>query len=269
MSRLTGLVLFGLGCAGPDVCAEPRVASAPDMGDANGDGGVDVSDGLFLGRSLFAGGAAPVCDAAADVLGDGVVDAADGVSIFRSLYAGTFPLAALPAASCPSVRSSAPPEVCAPVALAVSAPARATGAFDASITLTSPGLDVQGWQLSLTATGCSVGAVDLSGTIAAYTTDGGLRREGFAESGTTKEGAWSGVALGWKGDTAAPASADAVKLLTVHMSASPPTSGCAPCVLTLADGQSAPGGSLRNVVSSGGRSYRPTLGSATVDVCGG
>ncbi len=269
MSRLSGLVLLLAGCAGPDVCVEPVVASAPGMGDANGDGAVDVSDGLFLGRSLFAGGAAPVCDAAADVLGDGVVDAADGVSVFRSLYAGTFPLPALAEGACASVRSPAPPEVCAPVALAVSAPAKAIGAFDASITLTSPGLDVQGWQLSLTATGCSVSAVDLSGTIAAYTTDGGLRREGFAESGTTKDGAWSGVALGWKGDAAAPASADTAKLLTVHVAASPPASGCAPCVLTLADGQSAPGGALRNVVSSAGWSYRPTLGSATVDVCGG
>lgn len=263
----TLLVLLSSGCSGADVCAVPAGPEAPRAGDANGDGVVDVSDGLFLGRRVFGGGAAPACDAAVDLVADGVVDALDGVSVFRHLYAGSFPLPPLGEGACSAPRSPTPPDTCAPVSLGIQAPANTSGDFDATVTLVSPALAVEGWQVSLSATGCSVASADFDDTLAATSTEGGLRREGFAEAATTGDGAWSGVALGWKGDTAAAPSAAASALLSLRVHASPPAAGCAPCVLSLVDGQSAPGGALDNVVSSAGWSWRPTLGAATVNVC--
>ena len=58
------------------------------MGDANGDCMVDVADAVSLANYLFAGGAAPACDAAADVNGDGSLDIADPVYLFNFLFGG-------------------------------------------------------------------------------------------------------------------------------------------------------------------------------------
>jgi hypothetical protein len=57
-------------------------------GDSNGAAGVDISDASFTLNWLFAGGAAPACEKAADVNDDGKVDISDPLALLGFLFLG-------------------------------------------------------------------------------------------------------------------------------------------------------------------------------------
>jgi len=60
-------------------------------GDANADGVADISDGIYVLGFLFLGGAAPLCDDAADTNDDGAVDLSDAPALFGFLFLGQAP----------------------------------------------------------------------------------------------------------------------------------------------------------------------------------
>ena len=195
-------VLWLLAGCDKESCQEVVVAGTPEEGDVNADGAVDISDGLYLQRWLFSGGPAPVCAERADVVPDGVVDAQDGVSLLRHVFTGSFALPSAP--TCSTVEIPTSSLECGIFYLDFEVPRRVHGSFEATVTLTTQDLNVEGWQLGVLATGCSITAVTLAGTAGASTISGGLRQTGFAAADLVDGGAVSGVALSWLGETASP-----------------------------------------------------------------
>ncbi len=68
----------------------PPPPTGPEFrrGDVNSDGGFNIADAVALLGSLFSGGAAPLCDDAADANDDGGLNIADAVSVLASLFSG-------------------------------------------------------------------------------------------------------------------------------------------------------------------------------------
>jgi len=60
-------------------------------GDGNNDGIVNIADGVFLLTNLFAGGANPTCEDAADANDDGNIDVSDIITILGFQFNGTNP----------------------------------------------------------------------------------------------------------------------------------------------------------------------------------
>lgn len=253
-----------------EICARPQVSAAAVAGEANGDGEVDIADALWLERSLFAGGAAPVCAAAVDFVADGHVDAADGAAMLRSRFTAGFPAPSLAAGLCAAAPVGVEPP-CGALSLEVRAPTGAAsseeGRFEATVELHSPTLAVEGWQLGLSATGCTIMSATLEGTVGAPSSEGGMRELGFGLAETVSGGAVSAVALGWTTALTLDPGSDPT-LLRVEVQAALPASGCAdPCQLRVGDGLQGSGESIRSVVSVEGRAFVPEQGSATVEVC--
>ncbi len=61
-------------------------------GNANADARIDIADAIFVLNHLFAQGAPPSCQDAADANDDGALDIADAVKILAHLFAGAGPL---------------------------------------------------------------------------------------------------------------------------------------------------------------------------------
>ena len=61
-------------------------------GDVDGSGRVDISDAIFILNYLFAGGASPRCEDAADANDDGKIEIADAINILSFLFTGGKPL---------------------------------------------------------------------------------------------------------------------------------------------------------------------------------
>jgi hypothetical protein len=259
------LVTAVAGCGKP-VCHEPAQSGTPAMGDANADGSVDLADGMYLQRWLFRGGPAPACEAAMDVNPDGVVDAADAVLVWNHAFSalGAFP--ALADGACADVTPPSDDLDCGRIAFAIDAPRRATGGFDATVTLDSPDLAVEGWQIGVAADGCTVASATLTGTAGADVRDGGERSMGYGRADVTSGGVVSAVALSWLEDRSIAPTTDPVAVLAIHVDATP-GSGCSPCTLTFSDTLTGPGQPVRNEAVHVGRVWRPTTRDTKVQIC--
>jgi len=69
-------------------------------GDADGNGSVNLTDGIFILRSLFQGGANPLCPDAADADDNSLVNLTDAIYILRSLFQGGADIPAPGPSSC-------------------------------------------------------------------------------------------------------------------------------------------------------------------------
>ena len=79
--------LAGLGSSGPP----PPVGPEFRRGDSNGDGAFNIADPVHSLASLFSGGLAPGCMAAADSNADGSFNIADPVKSLGALFSGQLP----------------------------------------------------------------------------------------------------------------------------------------------------------------------------------
>jgi len=256
-------------------CAlEARPRSAAVGFDANSDGVMDVADGAWLLARNFRAGEDPPCPEAVEALGDRMSDSATAWAIWAALIGGTeVPTLEAGACAAPSPEEASCGDG---LALSLDAPAGVTGStgstasFSASVLLSSPDLPVEAWSLSVAATGCSVTAATLDGTLGADRRDDppGQRDGGVGHAQpSTEGGAVSLVVLGpVSGRSVQPTSPSPILALTVEASVG---ASCADCALSLEDGQVGRGRPLSVAVSSGGRSYAPPGSSATVRVCPG
>ena len=174
--------------------------------------------------------------------------------------------------------------------LTIDAPATASGApgdlvaIPASVILTSSGITtgigVQGWSLGIGSAGFRILAATTAGTAGALVADGGLRLEDGFESiqfttGTGNTGVVVGLALSTAMAASLPPSGPSQVLnLTVGAEApNPIVSGgeffCEPLKgrVFLVDGLKGSGQPVINKASYLGFGYRPTLGSANVEIC--
>ena len=256
--------------AATETCAAATVSAAPGMGDANLDGAVDISDGIWALRAQLAGGSAPACTAALDLIQDGTVDITDGLAVWYHLFAGNTALPRSVDGDCSA--PTAPAEAaCGAMQIAINAPERVTEAsFEAEVRVLSRDLDLDAWSLAVAATGCTVTAAEVVGpALARSLSTDGVRESGYEHTALLSGGAMTAVALSWRAAITLPASAEPVAVWRLQVSAPLPTSGCAPCTLTPTDGLQGQGEPVTNTLTHGGRSYHPPLVGAAVEVCAG
>jgi len=267
--RLLALATLTGACArAPEVYADAS-GHTPGMGDTNGDGRVDLSDGLVVLRHQLSGGSRAVCAGVADINQDHRQDLGDAFAIWYHLYAGNTVFHDVEAGWCDRWDTLADPPA-GRLALGWDAPKRSEGEdLLATVELQSPDLAVEGWSLAVVAEGCEISAATTQGTVGADLRDDppGIRDGGFDRTEVVGGVASSAVVLGWLSPVALDPSEDAVALLRVTISAPPPASGCQPCTLRLDDDRVTGGEPVVNLLSVGGRSYRPALPEATVKVC--
>lgn len=280
---MVALVLpFGSsGCAGCDeeVCAAPSDVASPPMGDANGDGVVDISDGVWIQRHAYAGGPAPACAAAADLLGYGDVETASSVNLWYYLFTGTVEeLPELPSDACAARDDVGAPPPCAVVELAVGGPNRAEGgpgsevSFEVVVTLHSEGLDggPDAWSFGVGADGCEVAAATTRDTAAADAFDSppGIRSVGFERSEIVDGGgAVSAVVASWLEPVKLEGQEEPRPVLRLTVRGTAPDRGCDGCRVFFDGDQVGSGQPVANVVSVDGWSYLPTLAETTIKVC--
>ena len=227
---------------------------------------MDLADGIYLQRWLQRAGPAPACEAALDVVADGSVDLADSFLLWAHAFSDAGSLPDLEADACAGSEAVAQLEECGRMTLEIVAPRKADGAFDATVSLTSHDLAVEGWQLSLTANGCRIASATLEGTRSADARDGGRRSMGYGRVDVVEGGVVSAVALSWLESSDLAASDDAAPILAVHVEAT--GEDCVKCQLTLEDGLTATGQPVRNTVVVEGRDFRPDLEGSNTKLCG-
>lgn len=254
-------------CGTPKTCQVAAGSGAPATGDANGDGAVDLADGMYLQAYLLRGGPAPACAGRLDVAADGNIDVADSFVIWSHAFAGDGAFPEIAEDVCDYVTPPATDSECARFAYAIDAPAKGTGGLDGVVTLATPDVAVQGWQVSLAAEGCAITSVTLAGTEGADVTEGGSRKLGYGRADLASGGAVSAVALGWLDERSLPVDHDAHAILAFH--ADPPASGCAPCTFRFTDGLKGAGDAVQNLVVRDGRAWLPTGTSAKATLCAG
>ena len=133
----------------------------------------------------------------------------------------------------------------------------------------------QGWSIGVVADDCRILDATTDGTAGDLASNGGFRRDGndgfeFTEltSGKGNEGVISAIALSFGEDATLPVAGPHTLLaMTVEGRASGSRGDCSPCVLSFRDGLIGSGEPVDNKISLMESSSRPTLGSATVDVC--
>lgn len=261
---IAAFVWTGCGRA-PFVEAEPS-GQQPVPGDANGDGTVDLSDGMAILHSQLSGGPHPVCYGAADAVHDNHVDLGDAFAIWYHLFAGNTVISEITPGWCDTWT----PWADAPagrLALEIDAPARATGAAQATVQLRSPDLAVEAWSLAVVAEGCTLRAATTAGTAGADQRDDppGDRDGGFERTDLAEGLATSAVVLSWRSQRGLTPTRDPIALLALTLE--PSAAGCAPCTLRLEDGHATAGEPVDNLVSVRGRTYKPALPEATVKLC--
>lgn len=236
------------------VCARPADA-VRDAGDANGDGAVDVADAVLLLRHTTQGGPAPACLDAVDLLPDDKVQPDDAFSLLVHLGEDLFDTDAVQTDRCDEAVPLSPPSDCASLQARVQAPASSpAGAFQASVLLEGA-LPVEGWQLLLSAEGCTLSAADTAGTAAARIVDDppGRRDLGYDRSRIHQGEARSLVVLGFMEPVALPVG-EAQTVLTVQVEAP----DCGPCTLRLREA----------VLAANGAAWPLPEVQAEVDICG-
>ena len=259
------MIVALLAACTPDRCHEPARDQPPAVGDANGDASVDLADGIYLQRWLLRGGPEPVCAARMDVAPNGALDLADSLLVWAHSFEGDV----LADSEDACAERVLPPEdlACGALTFAVDAPTRVTSGFDATVTLATPDVEVEGWQIGVAAEGCTIASATLAGTHGADARDGGARSTGYGRADVTNGGVVSAVALSWLEERELAPSPDAYTLLSFHVDASAAT--CQPCTLSFVDTLAGEGSAVRNMVARKGRAVVPVLKSATVQVCPG
>lgn len=268
LSLLALATLIGACARVPEVYADAS-GHAPAMGDTNGDGRVDLSDGLVILRHQLSAGPRAVCAGVADINQDRREDLADAFAIWYHVYAGNTVFYDVAAGWCDRWDAMADPPG-GRLALDWRVTSRTHGEdFLATVELQSPDLAVEGWSLAVVTEGCTISAATTRGTVGADLRDDppGSRDGGFDRTEIVDGVASSAVVLGWLSPVALDPSDDAAALLRVTISAPPPASGCQPCTVRLEDDRSTSGEPVVNLLSVGGRSYRPALPEASVKVC--
>ena len=255
-----------IGCDRPPVVAADPSGATPVTGDTNGDGRIDLSDGLVLLRAQLSGGQPAVCFGAADIDQDHRVDLGDGFAIWYHLYAGNTTFFEIEDGWCDAVV----PHLAAPegrMALALDAPRKGTGPPEVQVTLQSPDLAVEGWSLAAVAEGCTITAATVAGTQGADRRDSpaGARDGGWERTEVVGGVASSAVVLSWQSPLGLEPSEDPAPLLALTLS--PSGAGCAPCAVRLEDGHATGGEPVTNLLSVGGRSYRPPLPETSLKLC--
>lgn len=236
------------------VCARPADA-VREAGDANGDGAVDVADAVLLLRHVAQAGPAPACLDAVDLLPDDQAQLDDAFSLLIHLGEDLFDTDAVRADRCEDATPLSPPTDCAALHARIQAPASSpAGSFEAAVVLESA-LSVEGWQLLLSAEGCTLSAADTAGTVAARVVDDppGLRDLGYDRSRVLEGEARSLVVLGFMEPVALPVG-EAHTVLRVQVEAP----DCGSCTLRLREA---------TLAASGAAWPLPEV-EAVVDVCG-
>lgn len=260
-------VAVQLGACGrtPVVAADPS-GSTPTTGDTNGDGRVDLSDGLVLLRAQLSGAQPAVCMGAADIDQDHRVDLGDGFAIWYHLFAGNTTLHAIEDGWCDTWETmAAAPE--GRMALTLDGPRKADGEAQVLVALTSPDLGAEGWSLAAVAEGCTITAATVAGTLGADLRDSpaGARDGGFERTELRSGVASSAVVLSWERPLALAPSEEEEPLLALTLA--PEGEGCGTCVVRLEDGHATGGEPVTNLISVGGRSYRPALPELSLKLC--
>lgn len=262
---IAAATLLGACARVPVVAADPS-GQTPTTGDANADGRVDLSDGLLLLRAQMAGGPTATCMGAVDIDQDHRVDLGDAFAIWYHLFAGSTAFFEIEEGWCEDP-VALPDAAEGRMALALDLPREATGTAEARVTLTSLDLAVEGWSLAVVAQGCAITAASTAGTAGADWRDqpAGSRDGGFERTELVGGVASSAVALSWLEPRALEPSEEARDLLVLTLEAG---SGC-DCTLRLEDGHATGGQPVTNLLSVAGRSYRPALPEATLELCPG
>lgn len=271
VAALMGLVA----CGRAPIVGAVASGHQPEAGDTNGDGQIDLSDGLYLLRHQLAGGSRSVCQGAADTIPDRRVDLGDAFAIWYHLFAGNTALGPMDPSWC-STWDTLPAPAEGRFALELDAPRKVSAeagvaSFEALVTLQSHDLAVEGWSLAVISDGCQIQSATVVGTAAADRRDSpaGERDGGFERTEIGPDGAaTSAVVLGWLTPVALPASEDPVDLLSLTVQATV-AEGCVRCALRVSDGEVGGGEPVINVLSVGGRSYRPALPEVEVKLCAG
>lgn len=272
---IVAVLLGAVACQRAPVVAAAPSGQTPEVGDTNGDGAIDLSDGLFVLRHLMAGGSRSVCQGAADTLPDRRVDLGDAFAIWYHLYAGNTALGPMDPAWC-SAWDTLPAPAEGRMALTLDAPRKAVAeagvaGFEATVQLQSEDLAVEGWSLAAAAEGCQITSATVAGTEGADLRDSpaGARDGGFERTDLGPDGAaTSAVVLGWLTPVALSPSDEPVDLLILKVQANV-DEGCVRCTVRLEDGGVGGGLPVDNVISVGGRSYRPELPEVEVKLCAG
>lgn len=283
MNRHLAIVplLAALGCQPktPEPPAACTLTAAPlgaaVFGDANADGFVDVSDGMYMIRHGFLGGPAPVCPMAADVLTEDELNPGDGFAILSYLFSGGSSTLATDGTECPDATRAVEPACASGLAMGIRAESIVTGSgtasFQATVTLTSPTLEVEAWSVGVAAEGCTIEGATTAGTVAADVRDtpAGVRDGGYNWVSPVEPG-WVGSAniLSFKQHIVLPASSAPSDVLVVELSA-PVGSACAPCTLSIVSDHMGANVPIEAVVSGGGYRYVPAVSGATVSICPG
>lgn len=255
------------------VCAAPTVGGEATHGDANNDGLIDISDSVMTFRYLVAGGAAPYCADAMDFIHDDLLDLSDATSLLYVLFGadGELPSYNLDCDSPTAVADAACGvfDLSLDVSETLSGPAGQELSATVGVLLRAPDLEVQGWSLGVSASGCSLTGISEDGTAIA---DRRLDTEGRRDMGWSRGDAVDGGVVhsglvSWAGTAGLEAREEAWRLVNLSLTATAPASGCETCTLTPTGALTGPGPVVPLIVASGGRSYTPTTTAATVQIC--
>ena len=233
--------------------------------DANADGAVDVNDGVLVARHALAGGPAPVCAGAGDLLGTGDIALGSSIAIWGWLFTGgTTTLPADPTCDPRTEPAERPP--CARVRMELEVPRSAGGSsIDGSVTLRTKGVDPDAWSFALQAAGCRITSTSFERTVAATTFDDppGLVDEGFRHVEIVDDGVISAVVPSWMHAVGLPEKEGPHTLL--RFTAESDT--CGTCTLTLGGRLQGKGQPARTVVGRDGWSYPVEQVVREVKVC--
>jgi hypothetical protein len=278
--NLLGVVLLGVTSIYYSASCQAQVDFR--RSDSNGDEQFDISDSEYTLNYLFLGAPGPGSLASADANDDGAINITDAIYTLTYLFSGgseppppfpdpgpdpfgwlesiTYPSNVVGQGS--SLGFSGPPQVMAPAGSAVEVPV--------SVVLTAQG-DVQAWSLGVQASGNgNLAYATTQGTVGADVNDipPGLRDNGYEITELAAGGAVSAVDLSLISPVVLPdGSSNTVLNLTLE-GAAPSAGSSETWGLQFVDGIQGSGQPVQNIVSVGGLSFVPTLGSYRVEVIG-
>ena len=250
----------------PALCARPadQVTAA---GDANGDGEVDIADPVLILRHAAAGGQAPACPEAVDLVPDGRVQLDDAFTLLVALAEGLFDPDSADADDCADGAALPAPTDCQDLAITLEAPAQveANESFSATFSFASTGLAVEGWSLPVTAEGCTITAATTDGTAAAAVTHtpAGLRDLGYDLTTVADGAATSVVVLGFMDRVTLPADGQARGVLALQVQAG----DCGICTLTIGRPATGLGPEIPAVVAANDASWPLPQSATDITVC--
>ncbi len=220
------------------------------VGDSNADGVVNLADVVVSRDHTFAGGPAPACPAAADVLGFEFAEAANLWTTLSYAFDGK---AVLVETKPDCALSSRPDDVCAGTLELVPT--------EDGIVLRGLTEDdaVQAWSFGVEAEGCTIAAATTAGTAGALEIDGGRRRGGYDHTEVKDGRAVTAVLLDGFAPKGLP-KGDHVLLAIEY-------DDCTACTVRVVDGAVGSGRPVAAAVVIDGKAVTPKLGETTFEGC--